>query len=155
MRVLRFVCYDARLANEVTTRQLGHSDFHAKIIKGANPKQHEIEIAKILHKNGHEVLFTPENNFIQGIKNPEGILTDKNAVIEMKEITSKKLNKVSDNIEKAIEQNAEIVILNLVGEKDFAEKDAINVAKEQLYNSKKTLREIWLIYGEKISRIKR
>ncbi|MEL3904801.1 MAG: phage minor head protein [Treponemataceae bacterium] len=121
--------YDVRLANEVTKRQLGHTDFYAKTIKGANPKQHEIEIARILHKNGHEVLFTPENNFIQGIKNPDGILTNKNAIIEMKEVASKKLDKVSDNIEKAIGQNAEIIILNLVGEKDFAEKDAINKRK--------------------------
>ncbi|MGP1577715.1 MAG: hypothetical protein ACTTH7_09620 [Treponema sp.] len=54
-----------------TVRRLHGTDFYASIIERAEPKQHEVEIAKQLAEKGYTVLFTPENTFIKGVKNPE------------------------------------------------------------------------------------
>lgn len=146
--------YDVRLANKVTKRELGHTGYHAQLIQGAAPKQHEIEIAKILEENGLKVLFTPENSFVNGSKNSEGLLIDKDKIIEMKRITSNNINKIADRIEEASKQNPQIAILHLVGSKSYTQGSAIEVAKKALNKDKNKLEEVWLIWEGKLNKIK-
>lgn len=159
--------FDVRLANnEVKQRRLQGTDFKANIIDGANPKPHEVEIAKILKENGYEVLFTPENTFVDGMKNPEGIITNLNKVLEMKKINSTDLNKVRKRMIETSQQNAQIGVLHFVGEKNYAEKDAITEVKKtfkEIENENKKdknrkqnqLKEVWLIWNGKLSKIKK
>lgn len=153
--------YDILLAhNELGKRQLGHSSFHAQLIDGADPKPHEVEIAKILEDNGHKVLFTPENTFVSGIKNPEGLLTDVDKIIEMKRITSPQLVKVSDRMKETSEQNAEIGILHLLGDKKYSTGEAIERVRDTFKeiakaNKPSRLQEVWLIKEGKIIKVKK
>ena len=159
--------FDIRLAqNEVKQRRLQGTDFKANIIEGAEPKQHEIEIAKILKENGYEVLFTPENNFIDGTKNPEGIIANRNKVVEMKRITSSRLDKISERMEDASNQNAEIAVLHLQGKKEYKKGDAFqevrktfkdieNKNKKQNDKTESKLKEVWLLWEGKLSKIKK
>ena len=158
--------YDIRLANnEIDKKQFGHTTFNAQLIKGAEPKPHEIEIAKILEENGHKVLFTPENTFDSGIKNPEGIETSLNKILEMKRVTSPDLNKLSRRMKEAAEQNAEIAVLYPVGTKDYSEEDAVKTIKhtfehivekgKQVGAQKSVLEEVWLIWDGKLCKIKK
>ena len=101
--------FDVRLANnEVKQRRLQGTDFTANIIDGADPKAHEVEIAKILKENGYDVLFTSENKFIQGMKNPEGLIPNIDKIVEMKKISSQKIDKIADRIKETSKQNAQI-----------------------------------------------
>lgn len=175
--------FDIRLANnEVKQRRLQGTDFKANIIEGAEPKQHEVEIAKILKENGYDVLFTPENKFIDRMKNPEGVITNRNKVVEMKRITSPSLEKIADNIKEAVYQKTEIIVLNLKGNKEYSKKEAIETAREMIQETlprrsknidknklkgKKLeealnmerglekLKEVWLIWNGKLSKIKK
>ena len=175
--------FDVRLAhNELGKRRLQGTDFKANIIEGADPKPHEVEIAKILSENGYEVLFTPENTFIQGMKNPEGVIPNLDKIVEMKRITSPSLEKIADNIKEAVYQKTEIVVLNLKGNKEYSKKEAIETAREMIQETlprrsknidknklkgKKLeealnmerglekLKEVWLIWNGKLSKIKK
>ena len=175
--------FDVRLAhNKIEQRRLQGTDFKANKIKGADPKPHEVEIAKILKENGYEVLFTPENTFIDGMKNPEGIIPSLDKIVEMKRITSPSLEKIEDNIKEAIYQKTEIIILNLKGSKKYSKKEAIeatreiiqetlprrykNINKNKLKGKKleealnmerglEKLKEVWLIWDGKLSKIKK
>ncbi len=154
--------YDIRLAhNEIEKRRLHGTKFQAQLIKGANPKPHEVEIAKILEENGHKVLFTPENTFVSGIKNPEGIEPSVNKILEMKRITSGSLDKIGDRMEDCSNQNAEIAVLYLVGKKEYSEKDAIETVRNtfkkliQEYKQVSSLQEVWLIWEGKLVKIKK
>ncbi|WP_428769362.1 phage minor head protein [Treponema sp. HNW] len=148
--------FDVRLAhNEVIKRELGHTGYHANLVKGAEPKQHEIEIAKILKENGYEVLFTPENTFIEGTKNPEGVITNLNRIVEMKKITSPRLDKISERIIETSEQNAEVAVLNLIDKKNYTEVEAISEVRKTFKEIKSNLKEVWLIWNGKLSRIKK
>lgn len=159
--------FDVRLAhNELGKRRLQGTDFKANIIEGADPKPHEVEIAKILSENGYEVLFTPENTFIQGMKNPEGVIANRNKVVEMKRITSSRLDKISERMEDASNQNAEIAVLHLQGKKEYKKGDAFqevrktfkdieNKDKKQNDKTESKLKEVWLIWDGKISKIKK
>ena len=147
--------FDVRLAhNEVIKRELGHTGYHANLVRGAEPKQHEIEIAKILKENGYEVLFTPENTFIEGTKNPEGVITNLNRIVEMKKITSPRLDKISERIIETSEQNAEVAVLNLIGKKNYTEVEAISEVRKTFKETENNLKEVWLIWNGKLSRIK-
>lgn len=55
-------------------------------------------------------MFTPENNFIKGMKNPEGVITNLNKIVEMKEIDSDDVGKIGDKIREAIKQQTEIFL---------------------------------------------
>ena len=175
--------FDVRLAkNEVKQRRLQGTDFKANIIEGAEPKQHEVEIAKILKENGYDVLFTPENKFIDRMKNPEGFITNLDKIVEMKRITSPSLEKIEDNIKKAVYQKTEIIILNLKGSKKYSKKEAIETAREMIQETLprrsknidknklkgekleealnmerglEKLKEVWLIWNGKLSKIKK
>ena len=159
--------FDVRLANnEVKQRRFQGTDFKANIIKGAKPKQHEVEIAKILKENGYDVLFTPENTFVDGMKNPEGIIVNSNKVVEMKRITSSRLDKISERIEDALNQNAEIAVLHLQGNKKYKEEEAFqevrktfkaieNKDKKQNDKTESKLKEVWLLWEGKLSKIKK
>nr|WP_303933076.1 phage minor head protein [Treponema denticola] len=159
--------FDVRLAhNELGERRLQGTDFKANIIKGADPKKHEVEIAKILEENGYKVLFTPENNFIDGTKNPEGIIANRNKVVEMKRITSSRLDKISERMEDASNQNAEIAVLHLQGKKEYKKGDAFqevrktfkdieNKDKKQNDKTESKLKEVWLLWEGKLSKIKK
>lgn len=175
--------FDVRLAhNELGKRRLQGTDFKANIIEGADPKPHEVEIAKILSENGYEVFFTPENTFIQGMKNPEGVIPNLDKIVEMKRITSPSLEKIADNIKEAVYQKTEIVVLNLKGNKEYSKKEAIETAREMIQETlprrsknidknklkgKKLeealnmerglekLKEVWLIWNGKLSKIKK
>lgn len=118
--------------NEIKTRRLNGTDFNAKIIDGAEPKPHELEIGKILEENGYEVLFTPENIFVDGMKNPEGIITKLDKIVEMKEIKSTAIDKVEDRIKEAVQQKPEIIILNLKGNKKYSKETAIQTARNTI-----------------------
>ena len=148
--------FDVRLTkNEVKQRRLQGTDFKANIIEGAEPKQHEIEIAKILKENGYEVLFTPENNFISGVKNPEGVITDINKVVEMKKISSQKIDKIADRIKETSKQNAEISIIYLDNKMSYSKAEAIAEAGKALKKHNTNLKEVWLIWNGKLSKIKK
>ena len=175
--------FDVRLANnEVKQRRFQGTDFKANIIKGAKPKQHEVEIAKLLEENGYKVLFTPENKFITGMKNPEGIITNLDKIVEMKEIGSPDLEKIKDRIKEAVRQKSEIIVLNLKGDKKYSKDKAIETAEEivqkilpkRIKNTDKTklegtklenalnmergvekLKEVWLIWKGDIIKIKK
>ncbi len=148
--------FDIRLASStIELRQLNGSSFKANIIKGSEAKPHEIEIAKILNENGHEVLFTPENKLIKNIKNPEGILINENRIIEMKNLTSNNIKKIGKRIKAAGKQNAEISVINLDGKKPYSKADAINEAATALRKDRNELKEVWLIYDGKLSKIKK
>ena len=159
--------FDVRLAhNKIKQRRLQGTDFKANIIEGAEPKQHEVEIAKILKENGYDILFTPENTFIDRTKNPEGIITNRNKVVEMKRITSSRLDKISERMEDASNQNAEIAVLHLQGKKEYKKgeafqevrktfKDIENKDKKQNDKTESKLKEVWLLWEGKLSKIKK
>lgn len=175
--------FDLRLAkNEVKQRRLQGTDFKANIIEGAEPKQHEVEIAKILKENGYEVLFTPENTFIQGMKNPEGVIPDLDKIVEMKKVDSEDIGKIVDKIKEAVKQQTEIVILDFDLKTNYTKQRAIEEARKAIHKTipneivsvnqnrltdkqkknleeKKTgiqkLKEVWLIWNGKISKIKK
>ena len=175
--------FDVYLANnEIKTRHLNGTDFNAKIIDGAEPKPHELEIGKILEENGYNILFTPENKFITGMKNPEGIITNLDKIVEMKEIGSPDLEKIKDRIKEAVRQKSEIIVLNLKGDKKYSKDKAIETAEEivqkilpkRIKNTDKTklegtklenalnmergvekLKEVWLIWKGDIIKIKK
>ncbi|MGF7110317.1 phage minor head protein, partial [Treponema pedis] len=175
--------FDVRLAhNELGQRRLQGTDFKANTIEGADPKPHEIEIAKILKENGYDVLFTPENTFIQGMKNPEGVITNLNRIVEMKKVNSEDIGKIVDKIKEAVKQQTEIVVLNFDLKTNYTKQRAIEEVKNAIHKTipneidsvnqnrltdkqkksfeeKKTgiqkLKEVWLIWNGKISRIKK
>ena len=175
--------FDIRLANnEVIKRELGHTGYHANLVKGADPDQNEVEIAKILEENGYKVLFTPKNTFVQGVKNPEGIIPALDRIIEMKKLTSDDIGKIGDRIKEAVKQQTEIVVLNFDLKTDYTKQKAIEEVREAIYKTipkdtiftnpnkltkkqkksleeKKTgiqkLKEVWLIWDGKISKIKK
>lgn len=150
--------YEFSLASEKTEkRELGHTGYKASVIKGAEPKQHEIAIAEVLEKKGYKIVFTPENHLIQGIKNPEGLETTLNKIIEMKEITSADIKKIEERIKKAAQQNPEIIILNLKGEKNYTKQQATEKAKTTLQSTQKfeALKEVWLLWNGDVIRVKK
>lgn len=175
--------YDVRLANEkITKHKHEETGFVANAIKGAEPKQKEIAIAKTLHENGYEVLFTPENSFIKGIKNPEGVIPKLNKIIEMKEIDSEDIGKIGDKIKESVKQQTEIVVLNFDNKTNYTKQQAIEAARETIHKTipndiattnqtkltekqKKSfeekkkgiqkLKEVWVIWNGKISKIKK
>ena len=159
--------FDVRLAhNKIEQRRLQGTDFKANKIKGADPKPHEVEIAKILKENGYEVLFTPENTFIDGMKNPEGIITKLDKIVEMKKVDSPRLSKISERMKDVSEQNAQIGVLHFVGEKNYTKKEAITEVKNTFKkiedetkkdkNRKESrLKEVWFIWNGKLSKIKK
>ena len=175
--------FDVRLANnEVKQGRLQGTDFKANIIDGADPKPHEVEIAKILKENGYDVLFTPENKFIQGMKNPEGLIPNIDKIVEMKEIKSTAIDKVEDRIKEAVQQKPEIIILNLKGNKKYSKETAIQTARNTIQKiipnkvrsldktklkgkdltdaldmstGLEKLKEVWLIWNGKLSKIKK
>ena len=154
--------FDVRLAhNAIEKRRLHGTDFHANIVKGAEPKQHEIEIAKILDGYGYKVLFTPENKFINKMKNPEGIETMLDKIVEMKKVDSSNLNKMRKQMKEASEQHAQIAVLHLIGKKTYTEKDAVEQVEktfkeiENENEHKSILKEVWLIIDGKIRKIKK
>lgn len=141
--------YDIRLARGVGKRKLEGTEFEAKIINGAEPKQHEIEIARILKENGHDVLFTPENTFIKGIKNPEGVITDINKTVEMKQVTSENLNVLRHRVKEAIKQGSDVIVLHLKGAKPYSKEEISNVIKSAL-NEERAKRDVWYILNGKL-----
>lgn len=148
--------FDVRLAhNKIKQRRLQGTDFKANIIEGAEPKPHEVEIARILKENGYEVLFTPENNFIQGTKNPEGIIPSLDKVVEMKRITSPRLDKIPERMMETSEQNAQIAVLNLIGKKNYTKADAVSEVRKTFKEAERNLKEVWLILNGKLSKIKK
>ena len=150
--------YEFSLASEKTEkRELGHTGYKASVIKGAEPKQHEIAIAEVLEKKGYKIVFTPENHLIQGIKNPEGLETTLNKIVEMKEITSADIKKIEERIKKAAQQNPEIIILNLKGKKDYTKQQAIEKAKMTIKSASQyeALREVWLLWNGDVIRVKK
>ena len=148
--------FDVRLAhNELGERRLQGTDFKANIIKDADPKKHEVEIAKILEENGYKVLFTPENTFVEDIKNPEGIIPSLDTIVEMKKITSPRLDKISKRMIESSKQNAQIAVLNLIGKKNYTKADAVSEVRETFKEAERNLKEVWLIWDGKISRIKK
>ncbi len=148
--------FDVRLAhNELGQRRLQGTDFKANTIEGADPKPHEIEIAKILKENGYDVLFTPENTFIQGMKNPEGVITNLNRIVEMKKIDSLRISKISERMMETSEQNAEVAVLNLIGKKNYTEAEVIYEVRKTFKETKSNLKEVWLIWNGKLSKIKK
>ena len=175
--------FDVYLATkEIEKRQLGHTSYKATLVEGATPKQHELEIGKILEENGYNILFTPENKFITGMKNPEGIITNLDKIVEMKEIGSPDLEKIEDRIKEAVRQKSEIIVLNLKGDKKYSKDKAIETAEEivqkilpkRIKNTDKTklegtklenalnmerglekLKEVWLIWKGDIIKIKK
>lgn len=175
--------FDVRLVTrEIEKRSLSHTKYEANIIKGAKPKQHEVEIAKLLEENGYKVLFTPENKFIDGMKNPEGIITKLDKIVEMKEIKSTAIDKVEDRIKEAVQQKPEIIILNLKGNKKYSKETAIQTARNTIQKiipnkvrsldktklkgkdltdaldmstGLEKLKEVWLIWNGKLSKIKK
>ena len=167
---------------EIEKRQLRHTSYKATLVEGAAPKQHELEIGKILEENGYNILFTPENKFITGMKNPEGIITNLDKIVEMKEIGSPDLEKIEDRIKEAVRQKSEIIVLNLKGDKKYSKDKAIEAAEEivqkilpkRIKNTDKTklegtklenalnmerglekLKEVWLIWKGDIIKIKK
>jgi len=175
--------FDVRLAhNELGKRRLQGADFKANIIEGAEPKQHEVEIAKILKENGYDVLFTPEKTFIQGMKNPEGVISDLDKIVEMKKVDSEDIGKIVDKIKEAVKQQTEIVVLNFDLKTNYTKQKAIEEVREAIHKTipkdtvfinqaqltkrqKKSLeekqtgiqklKEVWLIWDGKISKIKK
>ncbi len=147
--------YEVKFASSrIEKRPLAGSAFKANAIKRSSPKPHEIEIAKILEENGHKVLFTPENHR-KGVKNPEGLLLDKDKIVEMKKVESAKLDRVEERVIEASQQNAEIAVLHLKGEKEYTKNSAINKVKEVMKNDENILKEVWIIWKGKISKIKK
>lgn len=150
--------YDFSLASEKTEkRQLGTTKYHATIIKGAEPKQHEIAIAEALEKKGYKIVFTPENHLIQGIKNPEGLETTLNKIVEMKKVDSNNIEKIGKRITEAAQQHPEIAILHLGGEKPYTKQQAIEAARKTLHEEKipDTLQEVWLLLNGDLIRVKK
>lgn len=161
--------YDVRLVKPITTRKLTGTNYSATLVKGAEPLQKEINVARILEeKYGEKVLFTPKLEIInntQGIKNPEGILVSRNKIFDIKEIESARFERIADKIEEANEQKAELVIIHLVGEKPYSIQKANEVAKDTLKDirakekqgkGKSFIQEVWILKDEKlVSRIKR
>lgn len=141
--------YNIRLAKGVGKRRLEGTEFEAKIINGAEVKQHEIEIARILKANGYDVLFTPENTFVKGIKNPGGIITDINKTIGMKQVTGGNLSTLRHRLKEAIGQNSDVIVLNLKGEKPYSESEINNVI-ESVLKEKRAERDVWYIFNGKL-----
>ena len=108
------------------------------------------------------------------MKNPEGIITKLDKIVEMKEIKS--------SAKKKIEEKPEIIELKLKGEKKYTRQDAIEktkglikeaipkkvkmIDKSKLQGKKledalnmerglEKLKEVWLIWDGKISKIKK
>ena len=88
--------------NKIKTKYEKDFEYTVNMIKGSKPKDKEIEIAKLLEEKGYNVLFTPENKFIQGMKNPDGIIRNIDTVIEMKEITSPNKGMINSRITEAV-----------------------------------------------------
>ena len=172
--------YDMRLVKGFETRKLEGTSFKANLVKGANPQQKEIAIAKTLYENGYDVLFTPENTFVQGIKNPDGLIKNLNKVIELKEIDSDDKAKISDKIKEAVKQKADIVVLNFDYKTNYTKQEAIKKASDTIHvtipedirgtdknnltaKQKKSLqekidglqklKEVWVIWNGQISKI--
>ncbi len=175
--------FDMRKAhNKIKTKYDNDFKYTVNMIRGSKPKDKEIEIAKILKENGYNILFTPENKFIKGVKNPEGVITNLNKIVEMKEIGSPNLEKIEDRIKEAVRQKSEIIVLNLKGDKEYSKDKAIETAEElvqkilpkRIKNTDKTklegtklenalnmerglekLKEVWLIWNGDIVKVKK
>ena len=174
--------YDIRLAKGIAKRKLEGTDFYARIVNGANPKPHEIKIAQALKENGYDILFTPENNFIQGVKNPEGVITTINKIVEIKNIESDDIRKIGDKIKEAIKQQTEIAVLNFDNKTSYTKEQAIQEVRKAIHKTipneiaavnpskltdgqkesfegkkagMKKLKEVWLIWNGKLSKIKK
>ncbi len=116
------------------------------------------------------------------MKNPEGIITKLDKIVEMKEIKSSAKKKIEERLREAIQQKPEIIVLNLKGEKKYTRQDAIEktkglikeaipkkvkmIDKSKLQGKKledalnmerglEKLKEVWLIWDGKISKIKK
>lgn len=171
-----------KVHNKIKTKYEKDFEYTVNMIKGSKPKDKEIEIAKLLEEKGYNVLFTPENKFIQGMKNPDGIIRNIDKVIEMKEITSPNKGMINSRITEAVLQKPEIIICNLKGDKNYSKNEAIETAREMIQKTipkeiKATdksklqgkeleyildmtrgfekLKEVWLIWNGDIIKIKK
>lgn len=75
----------------------------------------------------------------------------------MKEITSADIKKIEERIKKAAQQNPEIIILNLKGEKNYTKQQATEKAKTTLQSTQKfeALKEVWLLWKGDVIRVKK
>lgn len=130
-------------------RNLTGTKYKAEKAKKADPKQKEIAMAKILTEKGHSVYFLPENKSVKGIKNPDAILDGKLA--EFKQVDSEKLDRVKDRILDCEKQKANLVFIKIPETMDLIE--AAKVAKK--IKGLLFVKEIWILHGEEIERIKK
>ena len=132
-------------------RNLQRTKFSAEKAKLANPLQKEVNLAKILTENGHSWYFTPVNN-ADGVKNPDGILDGKTA--EMKILTSNKLDKIADRISECDKQKVIVSIIHITDTSSFTQRNAVAVAKNTLKKPLKFVKEVVLVFGDKVSHLK-
>ena len=132
-------------------RNLQGSKFSAEKAKLAEPLQKEVNLARILTGNGHSWYFTPENH-TEGIKNPDGIFDGE--IADMKILTSKDLDKIAERILQCEKQKAQVAVIHITDTSSYTQKEAIKVAKEALNKSLKFIKEVVLVYGDRISYLK-
>ncbi|MDY3723620.1 MAG: minor capsid protein [Treponema sp.] len=132
-------------------RKLQGTTFKAEKAKMAEPLQKEVNLAKILTEKGHSWYFTPENHNV-GIKNPDGIFDGK--IADMKILTSRDLDKISERILECDKQKVRLAIIHVTDTSAYSQKDAISAARETLKKSLDFVKEVILVYGNKISCLK-
>ena len=132
-------------------RKLQGTTFKAEKAKMAEPLQKEVNLAKILTEKGHSWYFTPENHNV-GIKNPDGVFDGK--IADMKILTSRDLDKISERILECDKQKVRLAIIHVTDTSAYSQKDAISAARETLKKSLDFVKEVILVYGNKISCLK-
>lgn len=139
------------LVNGSTFRKLQGKDFNAELAKYSEPKQKEIEVAKILVDNNHSIYFTPENR-AKNMKNPDAIIDGK--IGEIKVITSKDINKIRQHIFECDKQKAQVACLRIPSSLKIG--DVIDEAKRVLSERKLAfINEIYIVDSEYINIIKK
>ena len=132
-------------------RKLQGTTFKVEKAKLAEPLQKEVNLAKILTEKGHSWYFTPENH-AEGVKNPDGIFDGK--IADMKILTSKDLDKISERILQCDKQKVKVAIIHVTDTSSYSQKEAVMAARETLKKSLNFVKEVVLIYDGKISYLK-
>ena len=139
------------LVDGTDTQKLEGIKFMAEKAKLAKPLQKEVNLARILTDYGHSWYFTPENHTLN-MKNPDGIVDGK--ISDMKILTSKKIDKIEDRIKECDSQGVEVSIIHITNTSYYTEKEAIKSARNTLKNEVKNVKEVFLVYGSKLSILK-
>lgn len=132
-------------------RKLQGSTFKAEKAKLAEPLQKEVYLAKILSENGNSWYFTPENH-TKGMKNPDGIFNGK--VADMKILTSTDLDKIAERILQCEKQKAEVAIIHVSDTSSYTKDEAIRTARETLKKKLNYVKEVVLVYDDKVHYLK-